>query len=134
MPKKRLRFAKPACRIKCSERDGCGSVSVMPRTRIFRKFVTSVRGESVYKPIDWTGFSKESKERWLADYQKLWHLPMPLPAGFPRPYPLPKRPWNWHYPPGRKRWPSISEGDYCCLTQKVLLSSSVSPTIVLGLP
>lgn len=48
--------------------------SVVPRTQIFRKFVSNVRGESVYKHIDWTGFSEESKARWLADYQKLYKV------------------------------------------------------------
>jgi tetratricopeptide (TPR) repeat protein len=47
---------------------------VVPRTQIFRQFVSNVRGESVYKHIDWTGFSEESKARWLADYQKLYKV------------------------------------------------------------
>jgi spermidine synthase len=48
--------------------------SIVPKTQIFRQFVINVRGESVYKHIDWTGFSKESKARWLADYQKLYKV------------------------------------------------------------
>lgn len=47
---------------------------VVPRTQIFRQFVTNVRGESFYKHIDWTGFSEESKARWLDDYQKLYEV------------------------------------------------------------
>jgi tetratricopeptide (TPR) repeat protein len=47
---------------------------VVPTTQIFRQFVTGVRSESVYKHIDWTGFSEESRARWLSDYQKLYNV------------------------------------------------------------
>ena len=43
-----------------------------PLKQIFRQFVLDVRSDSVYKHIDWTGFSLEEKEKWLTDYQQLY--------------------------------------------------------------
>jgi len=39
---------------------------------VFNKFITEVRGDSIYEHIDWTGFNEEQKEEWLEDYQRLY--------------------------------------------------------------
>ncbi len=44
----------------------------LPKEQIFREFVLNVRGDSIYSHIDWTGFNKDEKEAWLADYQQLY--------------------------------------------------------------
>jgi tetratricopeptide (TPR) repeat protein len=39
----------------------------------FREFITCVRSDSIYEHIDWEGFSREQKDQWLSDYEKLHH-------------------------------------------------------------
>ncbi|MGD8500590.1 MAG: fused MFS/spermidine synthase [Phycisphaerales bacterium] len=39
---------------------------------MFKRFVLDIRGESVYRHIDWTGFSEEEKNKWLSDYKQLY--------------------------------------------------------------
>ncbi len=39
---------------------------------IFRRFVKNVRSDSIYEHIDWTGVSKEEKEKWLGKYQVVY--------------------------------------------------------------
>ncbi len=39
---------------------------------MFKKFISEVRSTSVYKHIDWTGFSKEQKDKWLLDFDRLY--------------------------------------------------------------
>ncbi|MHC4570972.1 MAG: fused MFS/spermidine synthase [Planctomycetota bacterium] len=43
-----------------------------PENQIFTRFVKNVRGDSIYEHIDWTGFSKEEKEKWLQRYQVVY--------------------------------------------------------------
>ena len=40
-------------------------------SQMFQRFVMDVRSDSVYNHIDWTGFSEEEKQKWLADYKQL---------------------------------------------------------------
>lgn len=40
----------------------------------FRRFILDVRSESVYEHIDWSGFSKEQKSKWLSDYEELYRV------------------------------------------------------------
>ena len=46
--------------------------SISPENQSFKRFVLDVRGNSIYEHIDWTGFSEQEKEKWLADYQQLY--------------------------------------------------------------
>jgi len=39
---------------------------------IFKRYVMRVRRESIYRHIDWTGFSEEKKAEWLTDYEHLY--------------------------------------------------------------
>lgn len=41
-------------------------------TELFRKFVMDIRKKSIYKHIDWTGFNDNEKEKWLAEYHRLY--------------------------------------------------------------
>jgi spermidine synthase len=43
----------------------------LPKEQILNKFVLSIRNNSIYNHINWTGFNKNDKEAWLADYQRL---------------------------------------------------------------
>lgn len=38
---------------------------------LFAEFVAALRSDSVYDHIDWTGFTEDEKNKWLADYRKL---------------------------------------------------------------
>lgn len=38
---------------------------------MFRRFVSSVRSDSVYQHIDWEGFNREQKNKWLKEYARL---------------------------------------------------------------
>jgi len=38
---------------------------------LFRRFISSVRSDSVYQHIDWEGYSREQKRKWLEDYARL---------------------------------------------------------------
>jgi spermidine synthase len=38
---------------------------------VFGRFISSVRNNSVYEHIDWEGFSKEEKKKWLLDYERI---------------------------------------------------------------
>jgi spermidine synthase len=46
--------------------------SKTPVLELLRQLVVNVRSNSVYGHIDWTGFSQEQKDKWLADYQQLY--------------------------------------------------------------
>jgi len=35
---------------------------------MFRRFISSLRSNSVYEHIDWNGFSREQKSKWLSEY------------------------------------------------------------------
>lgn len=37
----------------------------------FGRFISNVRNNSVYEHIDWKGFSKEEKTKWLSDYEPI---------------------------------------------------------------
>ena len=37
--------------------------------QIFSQFVVDVRSDSLYDHIDWTGFSEEQKDKYLADFK-----------------------------------------------------------------
>jgi len=39
---------------------------------MFRTFVSDIRSDSVYKHINWTGFTEEQKNAWLSDFKRLW--------------------------------------------------------------
>jgi spermidine synthase len=39
---------------------------------IFKQFVVNVRGKSIYDHIDWAGLNEEEKEKWVADYARLY--------------------------------------------------------------
>ena len=39
---------------------------------MFRRFFSSVRTNSVYKHIDWKGFTEERKSKWLEGYARLY--------------------------------------------------------------
>ena len=41
-------------------------------SQTFMKFISDVRNDSVYKHIDWTGFTEEEKSKWLSDYKQLY--------------------------------------------------------------
>jgi len=43
-----------------------------PQSQILKRFMMDVRNDSVYDHIDWTGFSQEQKNKWLANYQQLY--------------------------------------------------------------
>lgn len=38
---------------------------------VFGSFISCVRNNSVYKHIDWKGFSEEEKKKWLCDYESI---------------------------------------------------------------
>lgn len=38
---------------------------------MFGKFISCVRKNSIYQHIDWKGFNKEEKKKWLLDYQRV---------------------------------------------------------------
>jgi spermidine synthase len=38
---------------------------------VFGRFISSVRNNSVYRHIDWNGFSKQEKKKWLSDYEQV---------------------------------------------------------------
>lgn len=38
------------------------------KSEIFRQYVLGIRSDSLYTHIDWTGFNKEEKEKWLSNY------------------------------------------------------------------
>ncbi|MBN1806439.1 MAG: hypothetical protein JW837_14415 [Sedimentisphaerales bacterium] len=38
---------------------------------MFSRFVSCVRGDSVYQHIDWSGFNEEEKKSWLSDYERI---------------------------------------------------------------
>ncbi len=38
---------------------------------VFGRFISSVRNNSVYEHIDFKGFSKEEKKKWLSDYERV---------------------------------------------------------------
>jgi len=40
--------------------------------QLFHRFVIDTRDNSIARHLDWTGFSKDEKEKWLADYQQLY--------------------------------------------------------------
>jgi spermidine synthase len=40
----------------------------------FRTFVFELRGSSIYKHIDWTGFTEGQKSKWLSDYERLYEV------------------------------------------------------------
>lgn len=42
------------------------------KEQIFSGFVLRTRSNSIYEHIDWTGLTKNEKEVWLADYQRLY--------------------------------------------------------------
>lgn len=46
--------------------------SKTPNHRIFQRFITDVRSDSIYRHLDWSGFSEKEKEEWLADYQRIY--------------------------------------------------------------
>lgn len=43
----------------------------LPKEQLFSEFVLSIKDDSVYDHIDWTGFDKSEKDAWLADYRQL---------------------------------------------------------------
>jgi len=43
-----------------------------PMNQIFSDFVVNVRGDSIYEHIDWSGFTKEEKDRWLQNYRLIY--------------------------------------------------------------
>jgi spermidine synthase len=38
---------------------------------MFGRFISDVRNNSVYEHIDWNGFSKDQKKKWLSDYERI---------------------------------------------------------------
>ena len=40
----------------------------------FRTFVFELRGGSIYKHIDWRGFTEGQKSKWLSDYERLYEV------------------------------------------------------------
>jgi len=48
------------------------STDTMPGgSAMFEDFVFDIRNDSIYKHIDWTGFSQEQKSEWLSDFKRL---------------------------------------------------------------
>jgi spermidine synthase len=45
--------------------------SKLPEEQILCQFVLSVRNNSIYNHINWTGFNKNEKEAWLEDFRRL---------------------------------------------------------------
>ena len=46
--------------------------SSSPQGQLFKQFVMNVRSDSIYDHIDWTGFTKKEREKWLLDYQQVY--------------------------------------------------------------
>ncbi len=42
------------------------------KEQIFSEFVLRTRSDSIFEHIDWTGLTKNEKEAWLVDYQRLY--------------------------------------------------------------
>ncbi len=40
----------------------------------FKQFLADVRSDSIYRHIDWTGFTDTQKQQWLADYKQLYKV------------------------------------------------------------
>lgn len=49
----------------------CTDTSI-PKKQIFQQFVMSVRSDSLYDHIDWTGFSRAERQQWIQDYKQLY--------------------------------------------------------------
>ncbi|OHB82526.1 MAG: hypothetical protein A2Z38_05525 [Planctomycetes bacterium RBG_19FT_COMBO_48_8] len=39
---------------------------------MFMKFIRDIRSDSVYRHIDWTGYSEEQKQKWLSEFKRLY--------------------------------------------------------------
>ncbi len=43
-----------------------------PERQIFTDFIMNVRGDSIYRHIDWSGFAQEEKEKWLQNFRLIF--------------------------------------------------------------
>ena len=39
---------------------------------MFMKFIRDIRSDSVYRHIDWTGYSEQQKQKWLSEFKRLY--------------------------------------------------------------
>lgn len=44
----------------------------IPQRKILQQFVTGARSDSVQDHIDWTGFDRAARQKWIRDYKKLY--------------------------------------------------------------
>jgi len=49
----------------------CTDASI-PQRKIFQQFVMGARSDSVYDHIDWTGFTRAERQKWIRDYKQLY--------------------------------------------------------------
>lgn len=60
--------------------------SSSPQGQLFRQFVMNVRSVPIYDHIDWTGFIKAEKEKWLRDYQQVYEATSQILALYQQAY------------------------------------------------